>query len=138
MTYGAGFHKSARELEDEGPPFAYTEANRARFDEVLTHYRPDQRRSAVMPALYLVQNQQGYITANSMRYVAGLLEITPADVEDVVSFYTMFHTKPVGRFLLQVCRTLSCALNGAERVTEELAAKLGIGPGQTDATGAFT
>ena len=73
-----------------------------------------------------------------MRYVAGLLEITPADVEDVVSFYTMFYTRPVGKFVLQVCRTLSCALNGAERVTEELSAKLGIAPGQTDPSGTFT
>lgn len=138
MEYGAGFHKSARELEDEGPPFAYTEANRARLDEVVKRYPPDQLRSAVLPALYLVQYQQGYITANAMRHVAELLGMTPADVEDVVSFYTMFYTKPVGKFVLQVCRTLSCALNGAERVTEELTARLGITPGQTDAGGIFT
>src|SRR5437773_10015364 len=61
-----------------------------------------------------------------------------SDVEDVVSFYTMFYTRPVGRFVLQVCRTLSCALNGAERVTEELTTKLGIKPGETDPTGTFT
>ena len=67
--------------------------NRARFDEIITRYPPDRRRSAVLPALYLVQHQQGYITANAMRYVAGLLGITPADVEDVVSFYTMFYTQ---------------------------------------------
>jgi NADH-quinone oxidoreductase E subunit len=138
MAYDAGFHKSARQLEEEGPPFAYMEANRARFDEIVKRYPPEQRRSAVMPALYLVQDQQGYITANAMRYVAGLLEMTPADVEDVVSFYTMFYTKPVGKYVLQVCRTLSCALNGAERVTEELTARLGISPGQTDAAGLFT
>ena len=84
----------------------------------------------MLPALYLAQYQQGYITANAIRHVAGLLGITPADVEDVVSFYTMFYTKPVGKFVLQVCRTLSCALNGAERVTEELPAKLGIDPGR--------
>jgi NADH-quinone oxidoreductase E subunit len=138
MAYGATFHKSARVLEDEGPAFAYTAANRARFDEIVTRYPPDRRRSAVLPALYLAQAQQGYITANAIRHVAGLLGITPADVEDVVSFYTMFYTKRVGTFVLQVCRTLSCALNGAERVTEELRAKLGIAPGETDASGTFT
>jgi NADH-quinone oxidoreductase E subunit len=138
MAYGATFHKSARELEDEGPPFVYTPEHRARFDEIVTRYPPDRRRSAVLPALYLAQQQQGYITANAIRHVAELLGITRADVEDVVSFYTMFYTRPVGRFVLQVCRTLSCALNGAERVTEELTAKLGIGPGQTDASGTFT
>jgi NADH-quinone oxidoreductase subunit E len=138
MAYGATFHKSARELEDEGPPFVYTPERRARFDEVVTRYPPDRRRSAVLPALYLAQDQQGYITANAIRHVADLLGITRADVEDVVSFYTMFYTKPVGKFVLQVCRTLSCALNGAERVTEELSAKLGIASGQTDASGTFT
>jgi len=70
--------------------------------------------------------------------VSGLLGITPADVEDVVSFYTMFYTRPVGKFVLQVCRTLSCALNGAERVTEGLMDKLHIKPGETDPTGTFT
>jgi NADH-quinone oxidoreductase E subunit len=138
MAYDATFHKSARQLEDEGPPFAYTPENRARFDEIIKRYPPNQRRSAVLPALYLAQQQQGYITANAIRHVAGLLEITRADVEDVVSYYTMFYTRPVGKFVVNVCRTLSCALNGAERVTEALVAKLGIAPGQTDATKTFT
>ena len=93
MAYGATFHKSARQLEDEGPPFVYTPENRARFDEIVTRYPPEQRRSAVLPALYLAQYQQGYITANAMRYVAELLGITRADVEDVVSYYTMFYTQ---------------------------------------------
>ena len=134
----ATFHRSGRHLEDEGPPFVYTPENRARFDALIVRYPPDRKRSAVLPALYLVQYQIGYITANAMRYVAGLLEITPADVEDVVSFYTMFYTKPVGKFVLQVCRTLSCALNGAERVTETLSSTLGIAAGETDPSGTFT
>jgi NADH-quinone oxidoreductase subunit E len=92
----------------------------------------------VLPALYLVQYQQGHITGSAMRYVAELLGMTPADVEDVVSYYTMFYTKPVGRFVLNVCRTLSCALNGAERVTEAICSQLRIRPGDTDATGTFT
>jgi NADH-quinone oxidoreductase E subunit len=138
MAYDATFHKSARQLEDEGPPFAYTPENRARFDEIIARYPPNQRRSAVLPALYLAQQQQGYITANAIRHVAGLLGITRADVEDVVSYYTMFYTRPVGKFVINVCRTLSCALNGAERVTEALVAKLGIAPGQTDASRTFT
>jgi NADH-quinone oxidoreductase subunit E len=138
MAYDATFHKSKRELEDEGPSFVYTAENRARFDEIVQRYPPERRRSAVLPALYLVQYQLGYITANAIRHVAELLGITRADVEDVVSFYTMFYTKPVGTFVLQVCRTLSCAVNGAERVSEELQATLHIRPGQTDASGTFT
>jgi NADH-quinone oxidoreductase subunit E len=138
MAYDATFHRSARTITDAGPPFEYTADNQARLDQVLTRYPLDRRRSAVLPALYLVQDQQGYITGNAMRVVADKLGLTPADVEDVVSYYTMFNTKPVGRFVLSVCRTLSCALNGAERVTEELSAALGIRPGQTDESGTFT
>jgi len=73
-----------------------------------------------------------------MRHVADQIRCTKAEVEDVVSYYTMFYTKPVGKFVINVCRTLSCALIGAERVTEEIAATLGIQPGQTTADGVFT
>lgn len=138
MAYDATFHKSARPVADPGQPFVYTPGNRARFDEIVKRYPPDRKQSAVLPALYLVQKQQGFVTGNAMRYVAELLGITAADVEDVVSYYSMFFTKPVGRFVLGVCRTLSCALNGAERVTEELCSRLKIRPGETDASGAFT
>jgi len=138
MAYDATFHKSKRELADAGPAFEYTPEHRARFDEILKRYPPERKRSAVLPALYLVQYQQGHITANAMRYVAGLLELTPAEVEDVVTYYTMFYRKPVGKYVLSVCRTLSCALNGAERVTEELCHRLNVTPGQTDASGTFT
>ncbi|MGE0705595.1 MAG: NADH-quinone oxidoreductase subunit NuoE [Vicinamibacterales bacterium] len=138
MSYGATFHRSARTLADPGEPFVYTADHLARFETVVARYPPERRRSAVLPALYLVQAQQGYITANAMRYVAGLLGITAADVEDVVSYYTMFYTKPVGRFVLNVCRTLSCAVNGAERITEEICDALRIKPGETDASGTFT
>ena len=138
MAYDATFHKSIRKLGDEGPPFVFTPEHRAELDEILTRYPPEQSRSAVLPALYLVQRQQGYITGNSMRTVANALQITPADVEDVVSYYTMFYQKPVGRFVLSVCRTLSCAVNGAERVTEEICHALHIKPGETDASGTFT
>jgi NADH-quinone oxidoreductase subunit E len=138
MAYGATLHTSSRQLEDEGPAFVYTPENRARFDAIVQRYPPDRRRSAVLPALYLAQYQQGYITANAIRHVAELLEITRADVEDVVTYYTMFFTRPVGTYVVNVCRTLSCALNGAERVTEALCGKLGIQPGETDASGTFT
>jgi NADH-quinone oxidoreductase E subunit len=138
MAYDATFHKSARQLEDEGPAFAYTPENRARLDEILTQYPPDRKRSAVLPALYLVQQQQGYVTANGIRAVAEALGITRADVEDVVSYYSMFYRKPVGKYVVNVCRTLSCAINGAERVTEAIAHTLGIKPGETDASGTFT
>jgi NADH-quinone oxidoreductase E subunit len=138
MAYDATFQRSKRTLAEPGEPFTYTAENRAKLDEIVARYPAEQRRSAVLPALYLVQYQQGYITGHAMEYVAGLLGITPADVEDVVSYYTMFYTKPVGKFVLSVCRTLSCAINGAERVVHELCHQLHVKPGETDATGTFT
>ena len=140
MEYApAKFHKSERKLADAGEPFAYTPENQALFDEIVTHYPADQRKSAILYALYLAQRQNGgYLTGAAMQHVAQQIRCTAADVEDVVSYYTMFYTRPVGTYVLNVCRTLSCALLGAERVTEEMAAALGIVPGETDPTGTFT
>ena len=139
MVYDpARFQKSERRVVEEGPPFTLTPDRRARLDDLLTKYPPDRKRSAVLAALYLVQDQQGYLTGNAMKHIAPVLEMTPAEVEDVATYYVMFYKERVGKFVLQVCRTLSCALNGAERVTEALAEKLGIKPGETDASGMFT
>ena len=134
----ATFHRSERKLAELGDEFTYTPDHQAIFNELVTHYPPEQRKSAILYALFLVQKQQGYISGASMRFVAEQIRCTPAEVEDVVSYYTMFYTKPVGKYVINVCRTLSCALLGAERVTEELSAKLGITPGHTTADGMFT
>ena len=134
----ATFHRSERKLAEPGEEFAYTAENQRLFDEIVTRYPADQRKSAILYALYLVQNQQGYISGASMRHVAAQIRCTAAEVEDVVSYYTMFYTRPVGKYVINVCRTLSCALLGAERVTEELSGKLGINPGQTTPDGMFT
>ena len=139
MEYApARFHKSERKLAEPGGDFKYNPENQAKFDENVTRYPSDQRKSAILYALYLAQQQQGYITGAAMRHVAEQIRCTAAEVEDVVSYYTMFYTKPVGKYVLNVCRTLSCALLGAEQVTEQLSEKLGIKPGQTTADGMFT
>ena len=138
MPYGEGWHRSERKLVDEGQPFVFTRERADRLEEICGKYPPEQRKSAVLAALYLVQEQQGYLTASAMRHVAEFLRITPAEVEDVASYYVMFYKAPVGTYVLQVCRTLSCALAGAERVVETLSEKLGIGVGETDASGMFT
>ena len=133
------FQKSERKLAEAGEQFRFTPENQAKFDENVSHYPADQRKSAIIYALYLAQQQGGgYLTGTAMRHVAEQIGCSAADVEDVVTYYTMFYTKPVGKYVVNVCRTLSCALLGAERVTEELSAKLGIRPGQTTADGEFT
>lgn len=138
MDYGKGHHQSSRTLADEGPEFTYTPEHLAKLEDICSRYPAERRKSAVLAALYLAQRQQGFISRNAMKAVAAAIRCTTAEVEDVVSFYTMFYQRPVGRHVLQVCRTLSCALNGAERVTEELQKVLGITPGQTTADGEFS
>jgi len=139
MPYGTEqHHRSMRVTLPEGPEFTYSADHRAKFEEFASHYAPEHRMSAVLHALYLAQDQQGYITNNAVRHIAQVIGCTTAEVEDVVSYYVMFHRAPVGKFVLQVCTTLSCALAGAERVMQELQSKLGIKVGETDPTGMFT
>jgi NADH-quinone oxidoreductase E subunit len=116
----------------------FTPERRAKFEELATHYPPDRRKSAILYAIFMVQEQQGYVSANAMRHVADVIGCTPAEVDDVVSYYAMFYRQPVGKYVVQVCRTLSCALKGAERVTEAFGEALGIHVGETDKTGTFT
>jgi NADH-quinone oxidoreductase E subunit len=138
MPYKEGFQKSDRVLLHTGEPFVYTPERAAQLEEICGKYPPERRKSAVLAALYLVQEQQGYLTANALRHVAQFLRITPAEVEDVATYYVMFFKAPVGQYVVQVCRTLSCALAGAERVVETLSEKIGIKVGETDASGMFT
>ena len=126
MPYGEGFQKSERVLlRRRARRSPSRRSARPQLEEICAKYPPERRKSAVLAALYLVQEQQGYLTANAMRHVAQFLRITPAEVEDVATYYVMFFKAPVGKYVLQVCRTLSCALAGAERVTEALSEKLG-------------
>jgi NADH-quinone oxidoreductase E subunit len=133
-----GFQRSERPLPAEGEPFVYTPERRAQFEANAAHYPPEFRQAAILYALYLVQEQIGYVSRRGMAHVAEVIGCSPMEVEDVTSYYAMFYRQPVGKYVLQVCRTLSCALCGAERLTEELSNKLGIKPGETDPSGTFT
>ena len=138
MDYGAGHHRSARHVPEDGPAFTFTPERRERLEKIAAQYPPEHRRSAVLAALYLAQEQQGHLTGNAIAHVAEAIGCSRAEVEENVAFYTMFYTRPVGKYVLQVCRTLSCALMGAERVTQALCEKLKVGPGEIDASGDFT
>jgi NADH-quinone oxidoreductase subunit E len=98
---------------------------------------PDAR-SAVMPALRLAQERDGYLTRESFRDVADALDLTPAYCEGVASFYDMFHLEPVGRHLVEVCTNVSCALVGAQQVLEAFQEELGIHAGETSEDGEVT
>jgi NADH-quinone oxidoreductase subunit E len=107
-----------------------------RIDAILERY--PKRSSALLPALHLVQEEKGWISAESMAYVAGKIGVSPAFVEGVVSFYTMYHRKPVGTHHIQLCRTLSCMLRGGRDVMNRLRERLGIEPGQVTPDGRFS
>ncbi|MBA3717076.1 MAG: NAD(P)H-dependent oxidoreductase subunit E [Actinobacteria bacterium] len=91
-----------------------------------------ESRSAVLPALRLAQEQhEGWLPPEALREVADALDLAPAQVEAVASFYDMFHLEPVGRHLVEVCTNLSCALVGAQQVLEAFEQELGVRPGET-------
>jgi NADH-quinone oxidoreductase subunit E len=110
---------------------------------VLDEYRAllglyPTRQAALLPTLWIAQREFGWISPAVEEYVAGLMELPPAHVHAVVSFYSMFHRAPIGRWHLEVCANLSCRLRGAQRIADCIGRKLGIAPGQTTADGRFT
>lgn len=109
------------------------------FRAMVAHYPEGRQKSALIPALHLAQREfGGWLSVPVMDYIASLLSITPIEVYEVASFYTMFSTKPVGRFKLEPCRTGPCALNGSDDLIAHLEKRLGIKNGETTADGLFT
>ena len=106
------------------------------ISELLSRY--PVRRSALIPLLYLAQREQGFITEGAMKEIAALLHLTPPQVYETVTFYTMLNLKKVGKFHVQICKSLMCALVGSDTVIGWMKTKLGIGPGETTPDGLFT
>lgn len=106
------------------------------FDKIVAKY--PQKNAAMLPVLYLAQKEFGYISSEVMEYVAEIMGVPVARVLGVVTFYTMFNMKPIGRHHIQVCRTLPCALAGSERITAAIKEKLKINLGETTPDGRFT
>jgi NADH-quinone oxidoreductase E subunit len=98
---------------------------------------PD-KRSVLLTALHIAQREVGYLSEAAMVDVAELLELTPVQVYDVATFYTLYNLKPVGKYVIQVCKTLSCALVGAGQIIEHLQNRLGIKVGETTPDGLFS
>jgi NADH-quinone oxidoreductase subunit E len=109
-----------------------------RIDQALAKYPPDQKRSAVMTALTVAQDEKGYLSTEVMDFVAGYLGMPPIAVYEVASFYTMYDLKKPGKYKLCICTNLPCALSGAEDAAEHLKKKLGIDWNETTADGRFT
>jgi NADH-quinone oxidoreductase subunit E len=109
-----------------------------RIDKAVAKYPADQKQSAVMAALTIAQDEKGWLSTETMDFVAHYLGMPPIAVYEVASFYSMYDLKPVGKCKLSICTNLPCALQGANVAAEHLKKKLGIGFGETTADGAFT
>lgn len=109
---------------------------RARIDELITKY--PRRRGALLPALHLVQKQLGHVAPATASELAGIFEIRPVEVLEVVHFYNMFFDRPQGRHHVHVCTNLPCSLRGARRMMRELEKHLGIEAGETTSDGRIT
>ncbi len=115
---------------------AFSESGRREFDALLARY--PNREAAILPALYIAQREFGYVSGEAIEYIAGLVGVSPAQIEGVATFYTMYNRKPVGKYHVQICRNIACSLLGAEHLIEHVSRKLGIKPGQTTPDGKFT
>ena len=115
-----------------------SDSTRARFDREVAKYPPDQKQSAVMACLAIVQQEQGHITQDSEQDIAQYLGMPLIAVHEVTTFYNMYNQRPVGKFKLAVCTNLPCQLRDGQKALQHLEKKLGIAMGETSADGLFT
>lgn len=106
--------------------------------QILSKYPPEHKRSAVMPLLYLAQREEGYVTKDAMKDIAQILDITETDVASIIGFYTLYHDKKAGKYRMQICTDLPCALRGADEFLENLCSNLGVKVGETTEDGLVT
>jgi NADH-quinone oxidoreductase subunit E len=115
--------------------FNYTPENEIKFQEYVSRY--PKIDSCMLPALWLVQEQEGWVSPEAMVYVADKLGKTPIQVYEVATFYTMFNLKPIGKYHIELCKTLSCRLCGSQKIKDYIKQTIGIESGQTSPDGLF-
>ena len=104
----------------------------------IAKYPPERKRSAMLPLLFIMQRERGYIDTPGVAYVAHNLDLEMVDVWETATFYSMLNLKPIGRHHIQICKTLSCKIMGEPEITNHVCSKLGINPGETTPDGKFT
>ncbi len=108
------------------------------INQIMAKYPPEHKRSAVMPLLYLAQREEGYVTKDALKDIAQMLDITETDVASIVGFYSLYHDHKAGKYRMQVCTDLPCALRGADKFLADLCGNLGIQVGETTPDGLVT
>ena len=110
----------------------------AEMESHLTKYPPDRKRSALIPLLFVVQRERGYVDNGGVNFLAKFLDLEVTDIWETATFYSMFNFKPIGKYHIQMCKTLSCRIMGEPEITEHICEKLGIHVGETTPDGMFT
>ena len=117
----------------------FSEEKLKKVQEIVARYPEGKQKSALIPLLHLAQEENGgWLSVDAMNHVAELLQLTPIEVYEVATFYSMYNLKPVGKYLFEVCQTGPCMLNGSDGIIDYIKQKLGISVGETTADGMFT
>lgn len=117
----------------------FSDSKLKQVEEIIQRYPEGKQKSALLPVLHLAQEEfGGWLSAETMDYVASVLNLQPIEVYEVATFYSMYNLKPVGRYMFEVCQTGPCMLNGSDNIIKYIYEKLGIKPGETTADGMFT
>jgi NADH-quinone oxidoreductase subunit E len=117
----------------------FSQEKLAKFNEIIARYPDGKQKSALLPVLHLAQEEfGGWLSAETMDYVASLLKIEPIEVYEVATFYSMYNLKPVGKHMFEVCQTGPCMINGSDEIIEYIKQELKINPGETTPDGMFT
>jgi NADH-quinone oxidoreductase subunit E len=117
----------------------FSEQKIKEVEQIIQRYPEGKQKSALIPVLHLAQEEfGGWLSAETMDYVASVLNLQPIEVYEVATFYSMYNLKPVGRYLFEVCQTGPCMLNGSDNIIKHIFEKLGIRPGETTSDGMFT
>ncbi len=114
----------------------FSEENEKKFQELLKRY--PKKDSLTLPSLWMIQYQDGWICEDAMKYLAKKLDMSPMDIYSIASFYSMFHLKPIGKYNIQICKTLSCQLRGSQNIKKHIENRLGIKAGETTEDMKFT
>lgn len=110
----------------------------AEMESHLVKYPPERKRSALIPLLFVIQRERGWVDNPGVNFLAKFLELEVTDVWETATFYSMFNLRPVGRHHIQICKTLSCKIMGEPEITEHICSKLGIHPGESTPDGKYT
>ncbi len=117
----------------------FSQEKLAKVKEIIARYPEGKQKSALLPVLHVAQDVfGGWLSTETMDYVASLLQITPIEVYEVATFYSMYNLKPVGKYMFEVCQTGPCMISGSDNIISYITDKLGIKPGETTADGMFT